>query len=44
MILSVKKLRKKSYDRKITKVSRTSPRSNSETTTNEHSKEIPKER
>ena len=33
----------KSEDGRITKVSRASSRINSETTTNEHSKEIPKE-
>ena len=34
----------KSYDVKITKVSRSSPQNNLETITNEHDKEIPKER
>ena len=34
----------KSYDSKITKVLRRSPQNNSETTTNDHDKEIPKER
>ena len=34
----------KSYDDKITKVSRRSPQNNSERIINEHDKEIPKER
>ena len=34
----------KSYDGKITKVSKNSQQHNSETVTNEHDKEIPKER
>ena len=33
-----------SYDGKITKVSRSLPQNNSETITNEHGKETPKER